>query len=198
MAYDKKFRESVLMHMAKGHSQEAAAKLFGVGTTTIKAWRKLLAATGGLEKKPLKCGHEKIPPDELRAYILAHPDAYLSEIGVRFNCTDEAVCKALRKVKIARKKTLGYSESDESCRQSYQEMISSIAKENIVFVDETGIDKYLYRPYGRAPKGERVLGKVSGKKYKRVSIVAGLCGKRIVSRGRRPRRIRPRRFRRVL
>ena len=60
-------------------------------------------------------------------------------------------------------------------------MISSIAKENIVFVDETGIDKYLYRPYGRAPKGQRVLGKVSGKKFKRVSIVAGLCGKRIVS-----------------
>ena len=104
MAYDKKFRESVLRHMAKGNSQEATAKLFGVGTTTIKAWRKLLAATGSLEKKPLKRGHKKIPPDELRAYILAHPDAYLSEIGVHFNCTDEAIRKALRKVKITRKK----------------------------------------------------------------------------------------------
>jgi hypothetical protein len=60
-------------------------------------------------------------------------------------------------------------------------MIGNIAKEDIVFVDETGIDKYLYRPHGRAPKGQRVSGKVSGKKYKRVGIAADLCGKRIVS-----------------
>ena len=50
-----------------------------------------------------------------------------------------------------------------------------------MYVDEVGIDQYLYRPYARAPRGELVYGKVSGKKYKRTSIVAGLCNKNIIA-----------------
>ena len=48
-----------------------------------------------------------------------------------------------------------------------------------MYVDETGIDQYLYRPYGRALKGAPVYGKISGKKYKRTSIVAGQCDKKL-------------------
>jgi transposase len=48
-------------------------------------------------------------------------------------------------------------------------------------VDETGIDQYLYRPYARAFKGRPVYGKVSGKKYKRTSIVAGQSMDKIVA-----------------
>lgn len=50
-----------------------------------------------------------------------------------------------------------------------------------MYVDETGIDQYLYRPYARAPRGVPVQGKISGKKYARTSIVAGQCEKRIVA-----------------
>jgi len=50
-----------------------------------------------------------------------------------------------------------------------------------VYVDETGIDQYLYRPYGRADKGQPVYGKVSGKRYRRTSLVAGQCEKDIVA-----------------
>lgn len=44
-----------------------------------------------------------------------------------------------------------------------------------MYVDETGIDSYLYRQYARAPRGEKVLAKISGKKYKRTNIVSGIC-----------------------
>lgn len=50
-----------------------------------------------------------------------------------------------------------------------------------MYVDETGIDQYLYRPYARAPKGLPTYGKISGRKYKRTSIVAGKCKKRILA-----------------
>lgn len=40
MAYEKKFRESVLSHLTKGHTQESTAKLFGIGTTTLKEWKR--------------------------------------------------------------------------------------------------------------------------------------------------------------
>jgi transposase len=50
-----------------------------------------------------------------------------------------------------------------------------------VYVDETGIEQCLYRPYARAAKGQPVYGQISGKKYKRTSIVAGQCDGRIVA-----------------
>lgn len=50
-----------------------------------------------------------------------------------------------------------------------------------MYVDESGIDQYLYRPYARSPRGLVVQGKINGKKYKRTSIVAGQCGKRIIA-----------------
>ena len=50
-----------------------------------------------------------------------------------------------------------------------------------MYVDEAGIDQYLYRPYARAPRGVAVYGKISGRKYERASIVAGQCNKHIIA-----------------
>jgi transposase len=44
-----------------------------------------------------------------------------------------------------------------------------------VYVDETGIDQYLYREYARAPRGQKIVSKISGRKFKRTNIVAGIC-----------------------
>jgi len=43
-----------------------------------------------------------------------------------------------------------------------------------------GMDSFLYREHARAPRGERVFGVISGRKYKRTSIVAGKCGRKIL------------------
>jgi len=53
--------------------------------------------------------------------------------------------------------------------------LKSIAPERLVYVDETGIDKCLYREYARASRGQKVIAKVSGRKFKRINIVAGIC-----------------------
>jgi len=42
-------------------------------------------------------------------------------------------------------------------------------------VDECGIDQCLFREYARSPRGQKVVGKISGKKFKRTNIVAGIC-----------------------
>jgi len=49
------------------------------------------------------------------------------------------------------------------------------------YIDETGIDKYLYRENVRAKRGVKVYSKVRGKKYQRMSIVAGKCGDKIAA-----------------
>ena len=44
-----------------------------------------------------------------------------------------------------------------------------------------GMDSFLYREYARSPRGEKVYGVISGRKYKRMSMVAGKCGKKILA-----------------
>jgi len=43
----------------------------------------------------------------------------------------------------------------------------------VVYIDETGIDRYLYRPYARAPRGEKVYEEIIGRRFERISIIAG-------------------------
>ena len=43
----------------------------------------------------------------------------------------------------------------------------------VVYIDETGIDRYLYRSHARAPRGEKVYEKINGRRFERTSIVAG-------------------------
>ena len=48
-------------------------------------------------------------------------------------------------------------------------------------MDECGIDTYLYREYGYAPRGQKVYGQISGHKYKRCGIVAAKMGDKILA-----------------
>ncbi len=56
---------------------------------------------------------------------------------------------------------------------------------NIVYVDESGINQYYQRGYGRAKRGVRVYGTKSGRRVKRTNIIAalwyGLWGKKHVA-----------------
>jgi transposase len=104
MAYDIKFKKRVLEYLAEGHSQEATAKVFGIGTTTIKAWKKENATTGLHAPKPRNRKPRKIDPEKLREAVAANPDAYLSELAEQFGCSIEGIRKVLKKLKITRKK----------------------------------------------------------------------------------------------
>ncbi|MDR0679706.1 MAG: hypothetical protein LBF42_01565 [Puniceicoccales bacterium] len=54
--------------------------------------------------------------------------------------------------------------------------MSIYKKEDIVYVDENGIDRHLHRRNARMPdqqRGRRCLDIVAGKKFQRTNIVAG-------------------------
>ena len=48
-------------------------------------------------------------------------------------------------------------------------------------MDECGIDKYLYREYGYAPRGQKIFDRISGRKYQRCGIVAAQMADRILA-----------------
>ncbi|MGL5085473.1 MAG: IS630 family transposase [Clostridium sp.] len=80
-----------------------------------------------------------------------------------------------------KKKTTSYKEQCPEKVEKYLSEISGIPKEDIIYLDETGIENYIYREYARAPRGEKVHAKISGRKYKRTNIVAGRCGEKNIA-----------------
>ena len=79
------------------------------------------------------------------------------------------------------KKTTRYREQDSEKVAAYQEQIKAIPPEMIAYVDECGIDKYLYREYGYAPRGQKIFDRISGRKYQRCGIVAAQMADRILA-----------------
>jgi transposase len=71
-------------------------------------------------------------------------------------------------------------ERDETKRAEYEAEITGITETKRYYVDESGINKYLYREYGYALRGVKVYGKVQGKKFERLNIVAAKCGDKII------------------
>lgn len=55
--------------------------------------------------------------------------------------------------------------------------ISQYPVNKLVYIDESGIDKFIFREYGWAIKGQ----KVSGKRYTRESFIAGLNNGKIIA-----------------
>ena len=104
MGYSKDLRERVLAYHGAGNSIEKTSKVFKVGTTTIKAWKKLLSETGSLDKKELKRIPRKFESEKLRAYVKENPEATLEEIAKEFGGSKSGAFDALEREKISLKK----------------------------------------------------------------------------------------------
>jgi len=104
MGYSKDLRERVLAYIAEGHTQKETSEVFKVGTTTIKAWKKLLSETGDLEKRPLERKPRIYESEKLRTYIAENPEATLAEIAAEFGGSPSGAFDALEREKITLKK----------------------------------------------------------------------------------------------
>lgn len=104
MGYSKDLRERVLSYHGEGHSIKKTSEIFKVGTTTIKAWKKLLSETGSLEKKELERKPRKFESEKLRTCINENPEATLAEIAKEFGGSPSGAFDALEREKITFKK----------------------------------------------------------------------------------------------
>lgn len=63
----------------------------------------------------------------------------------------------------------------------YLDILACFPETPVVYIDETGIDTYLYRQKARAKRGKKVYDKVSGRRFERIFVVAGQIGSEIVA-----------------
>jgi len=104
MSYDIKYRERVIEYLREGHTDKETAATFKISTSTLHAWKSQLKETGTLAPNKRKGRWRKIDPDKLHKYVAEHPDAYQHEIAAAFGVRLYAIQRALKRLKITRKK----------------------------------------------------------------------------------------------
>jgi len=77
------------------------------------------------------------------------------------------------------KKSLVYKEISEEKRADYIEMIKDIPMEDLVYIDESGIEHNDIKTNCWAKRGAKIIGKRSGKRRTRTSVIAALNGDKI-------------------
>jgi transposase len=112
--YSLDFRERALGALDRGHSLTEVAEVLGVGTATLKRWRRLRRETGSLAPKPKRGRPPQIRPEQhpaLVAQIQAHPDATLAEhceawaAATTVRLSPATLCRLLQKLGLPLTKT---------------------------------------------------------------------------------------------
>jgi len=72
-------------------------------------------------------------------------------------------------------------ETSEAKRKEYKEAIKDIDAQNLVYIDESGIDQAICKDRGWSKKGKKLMSKKSGKYYERTNIIAGYVGNKTIA-----------------
>jgi len=72
-------------------------------------------------------------------------------------------------------------EASKDKQDKYREVIKDILPENIVYIDESGIELAICKDRGWGKKSEKLVAKKSGKYYKRTNIIAGLVNNKSIA-----------------
>jgi transposase len=116
----------------------------------------------------------------LRKLVEKQPDATLEELRDRLGvaCSHMAICRALRKLGLPRKKKVLHAQERDSPkvqrkRRRFRKEVAGLDVQRLVFVDESGANTAMTRTHGRAPVGQRVHGAVPGH-WETVTLICGL------------------------
>ncbi|CAL7961899.1 hypothetical protein MIDIC_340012 [Alphaproteobacteria bacterium] len=74
------------------------------------------------------------------------------------------------------KKSTLYKEADSKKKAEFLEKISSIPPDNLVYINESGMHKYIYKERGYAKKGQKIYDFISGSRYSKENFVTGKVG----------------------
>ena len=74
-----------------------------------------------------------------------------------------------------------YRERDEARRSEFLKELENIDLEDRVYLDESGINRYIFRNFGRAVRGEKVIGEISGQRFIRESFISALLQGKLLS-----------------
>jgi transposase len=158
-----------------------------IGDSTAIRWAKRWRETGSVEARSNK-GQSRSPLKRHEQWLLdlvrQEPDLTLEEIQRRLCAEREhkaglgSVWRFFHRHNISFKKSVRAAEQDRpdvsAARAAWAQAQADLAPERLVFIDETGTSTNMARLRGRAPRGERLVGKIPHGHWKTTTFVAGL------------------------
>jgi transposase len=178
----------VTRYDAGGISQRQLAKQFGVALSFIQKLLKQRREVGNIAPKvrqtqtPSKLNTEHLIV--LSEIVESNNDAILEELqqlllertGILISRSTMA--RLLIKLNLTRKKKALHpsekgSERVQRLRYEYWQMIQGILAQNLIFIDESGVNWAMTRLYARSAKGQRARGAVP-QRGKNVSILGAI------------------------
>jgi len=111
MAYSVDFRKAAIEYWQTGHSKEELYEAFKIYPSRVYEWMRHEARTGTLKPSYPKSRKRKIDLEKLRQAVERKPDAYLGEFAKQFDCTEQAIFYALKRLGITLKKSNSHTRS---------------------------------------------------------------------------------------
>lgn len=74
-------------------------------------------------------------------------------------------------INLEKLETTKYLERCKEKRKYYIRKQASHSRDKLIYVDESGINKFLYREYSWAKRGKMVIGEIAGKRYMGESFI---------------------------
>ena len=179
------------------YSQQDIARLLRVSRSTVSRWARmadrirpdgLTRAPAGGRRPPANRKRSDATDAYLREAVRARPEAHLDELqhGLRAALGVEAalstLCRWLQRLGLTRKRLSPVAPRREDAdlqaqRAAWQAATAAWAADDMVFVDETGIDsrRCASRRYGRGPRGEAVRVAQPLARGKRINVCAAVA-----------------------
>src|SRR3954454_8723551 len=184
-AYSQDLRQRVIdaVERHEGSIRQIAAR-FVVSLSFVVRLLQTYRRTGSIRPKPHARGSRPAfgpgDLDRLRELVEQQPDATLDELRRRLgiDCSTMAICRALSKLQLPRKKKALRAEERDSPevqwqRRGFCEELAGLDPRRLIFVDECGANTAMTRRYGRAPAGQRAYASVPGR-WESVTLTCGL------------------------
>ncbi len=188
-AYSLDLRSRVVAAVKQGATRHGAARQFGVSISSAVRWAMRFVRTGSCAATPSGGDHRsgglEAHKDWLLELVRSEPDLTLTEIRSRLLAahglrkSPSCLWRFFARHKITfKKKTLQAAEQDrediKAARETWRAGQASLDPKHLVFIDETAAATNMTRPRGRAPKGERLIGKVPQGHRKTTTVIAAL------------------------
>lgn len=168
---------------------EQLAETFGVGRATVSRWLRRHREKGSVEPDPMG-GARNVKLDaealaSLERLVRNYPDATIQELTemledeTGISVDPRTVLRALVKLGFTRKrKSLSATEQNSErvleLRRRFIDKIGSLPSGKLVFINETGSNIAMTRPYGRALRGTPVYERVPRNRGTVTTVIGAL------------------------
>ena len=176
-SYSLDFRQKVIeIYENEPISQRQLAQRFRVAPSFVTKLLKQYRETGQLAPKARPGRPKTLKPEHFQvveALVNEQPDRTLGElcqaldeqVGVRVS--EPTMCRVLKQLNLTRKKKSLHPDEKEServqgLRRDYWDEVRDVRAQDLVFIDESGVNLGLMRLFAWAIKGQRAYAKDLG------------------------------------